>query len=73
MDVPTLEVAMALAISPAITSPPVTDTTGSSDCDHCDQDRDETTIPVVMEVVDVMVCHPHHNRNWIEIGIDRER
>jgi len=21
-----------------------------------------------MVVVDVMVCHPHHNRNWIGIG-----
>ena len=51
MDVSSLEVVAALAISPAITSPPATDTSSSSgsgcDCDHRDQGRDATTSPVV--------------------------
>mmetsp|Transcript_36454 Transcript_36454/g.41279 ORF Transcript_36454/g.41279 Transcript_36454/m.41279 type:complete len:88 (+) Transcript_36454:68-331(+) len=34
MDVSSLEAVVALAISPAITSPPATDTSSSSDCDH---------------------------------------
>jgi len=33
-NVSSLEVVVALAISPAITSPPATDTSSSSDCDH---------------------------------------
>jgi len=37
---------VALAVSPAITSPPATDTTSRSNCDHRDQGRDETTPPV---------------------------
>jgi len=46
MDVSSLEAVVALAISPFITSPPATDATGRSDCDHRDQGRDETTTPV---------------------------
>ena len=43
-----LEVVVTLAISPATTSPPATDTSSSSGCDcvHRDQGRDATTSPV---------------------------
>jgi len=46
MDVSSLEAVAVLAISPAIASPSATDTSNSSDGDHRDQGRDETTTSV---------------------------